>query len=110
MKNVQNSDDKRGIHIDKSEVSDLRYAITVLNKTNKAQATAGTFSLSVDLPHHFLRTHMSRIVKVLNGCHGEVALHTVPALLKKLKKQPEADRGACGEQEKHSRPLLCCGA
>ena len=92
MKDVQSTTDKRGIHINQVGVSDLRYPITVLDKTNKAQATVGTFSLSVDLPHHFKGTHMSRFVEVLNECHGEVTLRTVPVLLKKLQKRLEAAR------------------
>lgn len=52
----------------------------------------GTFALSVDLPHHFKGTHMSRFVEVLNEHHGEITLRTVPAILKKLKTRLEAER------------------
>ena len=92
MKDVQNSRDNRGIHIDQVGVSDLRYPIVVLDRANKAQSTVGTFSLSVDLPHHFKGTHMSRFVEVLNEYHGEITLRTVPSILKKLKTRLEAER------------------
>jgi len=92
MKDVQNSRDNRGIHIDQVGVSALRYPITVLDKTNKAQATVGTFSLSVDLPHHFKGTHMSRFIEVLNEHHGEITLRTVPRILRKLRGRLEAER------------------
>ena len=92
MKDVQKSADTRGIHIDQVGVSDLRYPITVLDQENKAQHTVGTFALSVDLPHHFKGTHMSRFVEVLNQHHGEITLRTVPAMLKQLKERLEAER------------------
>lgn len=92
MKDVQRTPDKRGIHIDQVGVSDLRYPITVLDQENKKQHTVGTFSLSVDLPHHFKGTHMSRFVEVLNEHHGEITLRTVPDILIKLKKRLEAER------------------
>jgi GTP cyclohydrolase IB len=92
MRDVQNGSDTRGIYIDQVGVSDLRYPITVLDKANKAQATVGTFSLSVDLPHRFKGTHMSRFVEVLNEYHGEITLRTVPSILKKLKIRLDAER------------------
>lgn|ERR1022692_2880330 len=92
MKDIQKSIDGRGIHIDQVGVSDLRYPITVLDRENKAQNTVGIFSLSVDLPHHFKGTHMSRFVEILNEHHGEITLRTVPKVLKKLKTRLEAER------------------
>lgn len=92
MKDVQRTRDKRGIHIDQVGVSDLRYPITVLDRENNEQHTVGTFALSVDLPHHFKGTHMSRFVEVLNEHHGEITLRTVPAMLTKLRSRLEAER------------------
>ncbi len=92
MKDVQRSRDTRGIDIDRVGVSDLRYPITVLDRENREQHTVGTFALSVDLPHHFKGTHMSRFIEVLNEHHGEITLRTVPAMLEKLKTRLEAER------------------
>lgn len=92
LKDVQKSADKRGIYIDRVGVSDLRYPLTVLDRTNKAQNTVGTFSLSVDLPHHFKGTHMSRFLEVLNEHHGEMSLWTLPEMLLRLQKRLEAQR------------------
>lgn len=92
MKDVQKSRDRRGIHIDQVGVSDLRYPIAVLDRDNKEQHTVGIFALSVDLPHHFKGTHMSRFVEVLNEHHGEITLRTVPAMFQKLKQRLEAER------------------
>ena len=92
LKDIQKSADKRGIYIDRVGVSDLRYPLTVLDRTNKAQNTVGTFSLSVDLPHHFKGTHMSRFLEVLNEHHGEMSLWTLPEMLLRLQKRLEARR------------------
>lgn len=92
LKDVQKSADTRGIHIDRVGVSDLRYPITVLDQNNEAQNTVGTFRLSVDLPHQFKGTHMSRFVEILNEHHGEITMRTVPAILDKLQERLEAEK------------------
>ena len=70
LKDTQGSHDTRGIHIDRVGITDLRYPVNVLDRNKKAQSTVGVFSLSVDLPHHFKGTHMSRFVEVLNEHNG----------------------------------------
>ena len=92
LKDIQSSPDSRGIHIDRVGVTDLRYPVTVLDRSKKAQSTVGVFTLSVDLPHHFKGTHMSRFVEVLNEHHGEVSLWTLPEMLVRLQKQLQAER------------------
>lgn len=92
LKDVQRTRDRRGIHIDQVGVSELKYPITVLDRDNKEQHTVGTFALSVDLPHHFKGTHMSRFVEVLNEHHGEITVRTIPAMLKRLHERLEAEK------------------
>jgi len=92
MKDLQKSRDDRGIAIDRVGVSDLRYPVVVLDKTEKKQHTVANITLSVDLPHHFKGTHMSRFLEVLNRHHGEITMHTVPAILRELQERLEAER------------------
>lgn len=92
MKDIQKSRDQRGIHIDQVGVSELKYPITVLDRDNKEQHTVGTFALSVDLPHHFKGTHMSRFVEVLNEHHGEITVRTIPLMLKRIHERLEAEK------------------
>lgn len=92
MKDVQRTRDRRGIHIDQVGVRDLKYPITVLDRDNKEQHTIGLFTLSVDLPHHFKGTHMSRFVEVLNEYHGEITVRTIPAMLRRLHARLEAEK------------------
>ena len=66
LHDTQGQRDRRGIAIDRVGVRGLRYPIQVLDKARKTQHTVATATLTVDLPHHFKGTHMSRFVEVLN--------------------------------------------
>lgn len=88
---VQNRHDDRAIPIDQVGVSDLRYPITVLDKTEGKQETIARLTMSVNLPHHFKGTHMSRFVETLNHHRGEVTMRTLPTILHELKTRLEAE-------------------
>lgn len=92
MKDVQNSEDTRGIAIDRVGVCDVRYPITVFDRNQEKQSTVATIDLSVDLPHHFKGTHMSRFIEILNRHHGEVTMKNIPQILQELKERLEAER------------------
>jgi GTP cyclohydrolase I len=49
-------------------------------------------SMSVELPHHFKGTHMSRFIEVLNDHRGEMTLRTIPGVLRDLKERLDAER------------------
>jgi GTP cyclohydrolase I len=66
LKDTQNEKDHRRIAIDRVGVKNLRYPITVLDKAHRTQNTIATVSLTVDLPHHYKGTHMSRFIEALN--------------------------------------------
>jgi GTP cyclohydrolase I len=88
---VQNQLDHRRIPIDQVGVSDLRCPIVVLDRQFQQQQTVATLTMSVNLPHHFKGTHMSRFVEVLNDHRGEVTMRTVPTLLRDLKGRLQAE-------------------
>ena len=71
LKDTQNEPDHRLIAIDRVGVKNLRYPIQIRDKAHSLQSTVATVALTVDLPHHFKGTHMSRFVEVLNE-HGPV--------------------------------------
>jgi GTP cyclohydrolase I len=91
MDDVQNQLDHRRIPIDQVGVSDLRCPIVVLDRQFQQQQTVATLTMSVNLPHHFKGTHMSRFVEVLNDHRGEVTMRTVPAILRDLKGRLQAE-------------------
>lgn len=91
MNDVQSRSDARGIAIDKVGVADLRYPIVVLDQNNDRQQTVARLTMSVNLPHHFRGTHMSRFLEVLNEHRGELTMRTLPAILRDLKARLEAE-------------------
>jgi len=92
MVDVQSRIDDRQVPINQVGVRDLRYPIVVLDQANGQQSTIAQIAMSVDLPHHFKGTHMSRFIEVLNEHRGEVTMRTVPAILHALKERLDAER------------------
>ena len=91
MKDVQNETDPRQIPIDRVGVKNLRYPITVLDRTNKIQHTVGSINMYVNLPHRFRGTHMSRFIEILNEHHRELHIDTIGEILDKMKQRLDAE-------------------
>lgn len=91
MYDVQNHRDDRQIPIDKVGVCDLQYPIFVMDRQSQRQATTAKLSMSVNLPHEFKGTHMSRFIEVLNSHRGEVTMRTLPLILSELKSRLDAE-------------------
>lgn len=89
---IQSSRDERNIAIDKVGVRGIKYPIVVLDCENGHQHTIGNFTLTVDLPHHFKGTHMSRFLEVLNEHRREVSVEGIPKILESLKSRLDAER------------------
>jgi len=88
---IQSTPDARNISIDKVGVRGVKYPISVLDRANEQQCTIGNFTLTVDLPHHFKGTHMSRFIEVL-ASHSEcISVHAIPKILKGLKDRLHAE-------------------
>lgn len=90
MDDVQNHHDSRRIPIDQVGVSGLKYPIVVLDPRHERQQTVADIRMSVNLPHQFKGTHMSRFLEILNEHRGEVTMHTLPRILKAMKTRLEA--------------------
>jgi GTP cyclohydrolase I len=92
LKDTQSEADHRRIDIDRVGVKELRFPIEIRDKAHRTQATVATVMLTVDLPHHFKGTHMSRFVEVLNE-HGRV-LHVdnVRTILDRLIQRLDAEK------------------
>ena len=82
MKDIQNSRDTRNIPIHKVGIKNLRYPVDVLDRENKRQHTVAILSMSVDLPHRFKGTHMSRFIHILNAHRGQISIRHLDAILK----------------------------
>jgi GTP cyclohydrolase I len=92
LSDTQNLPDDRQIPIDRVGVKNLRYPIRVRDKNHTEQATIATVQLTVDLPHHFKGTHMSRFVEALNS-HGPVLhVRNIRDILVQLSERLESDQ------------------
>ena len=91
LKDIQNESPEIQMPIDKVGVKELRYPITVLDRKNQTQHTCAYISMSVNVPHQFKGTHMSRFVEILNRHRGEITMRTIPKILHELKEELEAE-------------------
>ncbi len=91
LHDTQNQRDRRGIAIDRVGVRGLRYPIQVRDKARKLQHTVATVTLTVDLPHHFKGTHMSRFVEVLNEFGPVLHVDNIQTILRDLAKRLESE-------------------
>ena len=88
---TQNLPDHREVAIDRVGVKNLRFPILVRDKAHTSQHTVATVSLTVDLPHHFKGTHMSRFIEVLNH-HGTVIhVDNIKVILRQLQTRLDAE-------------------
>lgn len=91
MLDVQSRQDHRQIAIDQVGVNELRYPIVVVGREQDKQETIAQLSMSVNLPHYFKGTHMSRFIEVLNEHRRELSPHTIPVILRELCQRLKAE-------------------
>jgi len=84
VRDVQSEKDERNISIDKVGVSDLRYPVSVRGQDGELRHTVATVSMSVELPHHFRGTHMSRFLEVMARHHLKLDLHDLGRMLRDM--------------------------
>jgi GTP cyclohydrolase I len=91
LHDTQSTPDDRRLRIDKVGVKGLKHPIEIKDKAHLRQNTVATIALSVDLPHEFKGTHMSRFVEVLNA-HGRlIQVETIPDILRALQDRLQAE-------------------
>lgn len=91
MEDVQGRRDSREVALDRVGVSGLRYPIVVLDRENQKHPTVAVLKMSVNLPHEFKGTHMSRFVELLNEYRDEITMRTVPNILRALRRKLDAE-------------------
>ena len=92
MKDVQGSPDHRKVPIQQVGIRNIRYPITVRDKSHEKQNTVANVTLSVNLPHSNRGTHMSRLVAVLDRFKNEVSYQTLDLILIEIKKALQAEQ------------------
>ncbi len=91
MQDKQSEKDIRGVRIDRVGVKGLLHPIIVRDLAHKTQNTVATITMSVDLPHHFKGTHMSRFIEVINEHGGIIHVENIPDILHKMRKRLDAE-------------------
>lgn len=89
---IQASGDDRGIPLRQVGLTQLSYPMDVWDQNNKRQTVLGRFKLTVDLPHDYKGTHMSRFVEALEQHRGEMSLEIMPELVDNLRNRLDAER------------------
>jgi len=84
IEDVQNTEDKRHLDIDKVGIKDIRHPIIVKDKTGGEQHTIANFNMYVHLPHNFKGTHMSRFVEILNENDRAISVESFEKILRKM--------------------------
>jgi GTP cyclohydrolase I len=84
LTDTQAQRDERRIPIDRVGIRGLRYPMQIRDKARESQHTIATATLTVDLPHHFKGTHMSRFVEVLTEFGPELHVDNIHTILREL--------------------------
>lgn len=84
LTDTQSEPDTRALAIDRVGVKNLRYPIQIRDKAHDTQSTIATVALTVDLPHHYKGTHMSRFIEVLNERGPVLHVNNIKAIAEEL--------------------------
>ncbi len=91
LADVQASEDQRNVPINKVGVKNIRFPIQVRDLQKTAQHTVGTIDMSVDLPHQFKGTHMSRFMEILNSYSDQISVEAIPGILETMRERLSAE-------------------
>ena len=91
MIDKQSEKDIRGVRIDRVGVKGLRYPIVVRDLAHKIQNTVATIAMSVDLPHEFKGTHMSRFIEIINDHGSVIHVENIPEILRQFQRRLHAN-------------------
>ncbi len=93
MRDIQNEPDNRNVAIDKVGVKDIRYPVTVRDKTEGVQRTVASINMYVNLPHSYKGTHMSRFIELLAEFSDskELDLHSFKDIMEEMKTRLNAE-------------------
>lgn len=91
LRDIQSEPDYRNIPINKVGVKDIKYPVTVLDRSEGNQHTVARVNMYVNLPHHFRGTHMSRFVEILNRYRNGISTRNVREILDEMKRELDAE-------------------
>ena len=91
LADVQANPDGRRVPIAKVGVQNIRFPIMVKDRRRAAQHTVARIDMSVDLPHHFKGTHMSRFMEILNSHDGVISGEALPGIMRTMRERLDAE-------------------
>ncbi len=92
MIDIQNTNDTRNVPLEKVGVKNLRYPVSVMDKSEGSQRTTATVDLFVNLPHDYKGTHMSRFVEVFHRHSDNLGMKQFLIMLEEIRKTLNAER------------------
>ena len=96
LADVQAHPDTRRVPISRVGVQNVRFPISVRDRRKTAQHTIANIDMSVDLPHDFKGTHMSRFMEILNSYDDEISVEALPAILRTMRERLNAETAHLG--------------
>jgi GTP cyclohydrolase I len=91
MIDIQSQSDHRRIAIDKVGVKNVQFPLRVRMRDNGDQHTVAHINMSVNLPHSFRGTHMSRFIEVLNAHTRELDRESFFEILREMRRRLHAE-------------------
>jgi GTP cyclohydrolase IB len=93
LSDLAGSRDPRGVRIQRVGIKDLHIPLQIKRRENGFQEVLGSVTMSVELPHHYRGTHMSRLVEIVSQWSRKpLGGHDVRLILDQVRKKLEAKR------------------
>lgn len=93
LKDIQMAQDMRGVQIQRVGIKDLHIPLQIKKRDNGFQEVLGNVKVSVELPHNYRGTHMSRLVEtVFQWSKKPLGGHDVRLILEHVISRLSAER------------------
>lgn len=93
IEDVQGRPDTRRLPINKVGIKAIRHPVRIQQRAGGEIHTVATFTMTVDLPHNFKGTHMSRFVEILNNHDYEITVDSFRNMMAEMTERLEAHAG-----------------
>ncbi len=91
LKDMQSQQDGRNINIDRVGIADIVYPIVVKDRSKGSQHTIAAITMSVNLPHNFKGTHMSRFVELIHKHRENISIDSIDGILGEMRTSLDAE-------------------
>jgi GTP cyclohydrolase I len=90
MRDIQKEPDRRNVALDEVGIVGVLCPVNVMDRTAGLQATVARVRMSVDLPHRYRGTHMSRFMEILSRFRDDIRFESLERMLEEMKERFEA--------------------